>query len=176
VRGIRFNFNIAGPTSPDMIEPLSRWVNGLGWHIQISTNAKQIVALEGLLMRVPSPVVFDHFGHALPPTSVNDAVFGTIRRLIDTGRSWVKMSGAYMLSAIGPSSYADVTALARAYVSAAPERMLWGSDWPHRTLGRNYPNDAILFDLLAEWVPDEATRTQILVRNPEALYGFGKSG
>jgi hypothetical protein len=92
VRGIRFNFNIAGPTSPDMIEPLSRRINDLGWHIQISTNAKQIVALEGLLMRVPSPVVFDHFGHPLPPASVNDAVFGTIRRLIDTGRIWVKMS------------------------------------------------------------------------------------
>jgi D-galactarolactone isomerase len=176
VRGIRFNFNIAGPTSVDMIEPLSRRVNDLGWHIQISTNANQIVALEGLLKRIPSPVVFDHFGHPLPPASVNDAVFGTVRRLIDTGRIWVKMSGAYMVSAVGPPSYADVTALAQAYVSAAPERMLWGSDWPHRTLGRNYPNDAILFDLLAQWVPDEATRTQILVRNPAALYGFGKSG
>jgi len=174
VRGIRFNLNNPGPATVDMIEPLSRRVNDLGWHIQISASAKQIVAMEDLLMRVPSPVTFDHFGHPLPPASTDDPVFGTIRRLIDTGRAWVKMSGAYMASVIGPPTYADVAALAQAYVKAAPDRMLWGSDWPHRTLGRKHPDDAVLFDLLAQWVPNEATRTRILVQNPETLYGFGK--
>src|SRR5215471_12378845 len=108
VRGIRFNLNNPGPATVDMIEPLSRRVNDLGWHIQISASAKQIVAMEDLLMRVPSPVTFDHFGHPLPPASTDDPVFGTIRRLIDTGRAWVKMSGAYMASVIGPPTYADV--------------------------------------------------------------------
>jgi len=175
VRGIRFNLNSAGATTVDMIAPLSARVNDHGWHIQISTNAKQIIALEPLLMRVQSPVVFDHFGHPGQPAGVNDPVFGTISKLIDRGRTWVKLSGAYMDTKVGPPTYADITPVAQAYVKAAPERMVWASDWPHPSQGDKYPNDAILFDLLSQWVPDEATRNRILVQNPETLYGFAKS-
>jgi D-galactarolactone isomerase len=74
---------------------------------------------------------------------------------------------------VGPPSYADSTRLAQAYVKAAPERMVWGSDWPHPT-EKDKPNDAVLFDLLAQWAPDEAARNRILVDNPATLYGFAK--
>ena len=76
---------------------------------------------------------------------------------------------------VGPPTYADVTRVAQAFVKAAPERMVWGSDWPHPT-EKDKPDDAVLFDLLAEWAPDAATRQRILVTNPEELYGFAKSG
>src|SRR6266849_3792141 len=83
---------------------------------------------------------------------------------------------AYSNSKIGPPSYPEATKIAQAFVKAAPERLVWGSDWPHPGLpDNNKPNDALLFDLLTEWAPDEATRNRILVQNPEALYGFGKS-
>ena len=100
--------------------------------------------------------------------------FGIIRRLIDKGRTWVKISGAYLDTKIGPPGYADVTKVAQAFVKAAPERMVWGSDWPHPT-EKDKPDDAVLFDLLAEWAPDEATRRRVLVSNPETLYGFARS-
>src|SRR6266849_598930 len=94
--------------------------------------------------------------------------------MIDEGRTWVKVSGAYSNSKIGPPSYPEATRIAQAFVKAAPERLVWGSDWPHPGLpDTNKPNDALLFDLLTEWAPDEATRNRILVHNPEALYGFG---
>jgi predicted TIM-barrel fold metal-dependent hydrolase len=97
-----------------------------------------------------------------------------MRELIDRGRTWVKLLGAYQDTKVGPPSNADATPIAQAYVKAAPERLVWGSDWPHPT-ENDEPDDAVLFDLLARWVPDETTRNRILVQNPEALYGFEKS-
>jgi predicted TIM-barrel fold metal-dependent hydrolase len=99
-----------------------------------------------------------------------------MRRLIDKGRTWVKVSGAYIETKVGPPTYADATKVAQAFVKAAPERMLWGSDWPHPSLSADHkPDDAVLFDLLSQWAPDEATRHRILVENPETVYGFAKS-
>ena len=173
IRGIRFNLVQAGATSVDMLEPLSKRVNDLGWHVQIHMLGPQIVEIESLLMRLPSSIVFDHLGRVPQPAGVSHPSFATVRRLIDKGRTWVKVSGAYQDTKVGPPSYADTSAVAKAYVSAAPERMVWGSDWPHPTeKPDNKPNDAILFDLLAEWAPEEGTRNRILVQNPAALYGF----
>ena len=173
IRGIRFNLVQAGATSVDMLEPLSKRVNDLGWHVQIHMLGPQIVEIESLLMRLPSPLVFDHLARIPQPAGVNHPSFATLRRLIDKGRTWVKVSGAYHDTLVGPPSYADTSAVAKAFISAVPERMVWGSDWPHPTeKADNKPNDAILFDLLAEWAPHEGTRKQILVQNPAALYGF----
>jgi predicted TIM-barrel fold metal-dependent hydrolase len=99
-------------------------------------------------------------------------LFAQVRALVDKGRTWVKLSGAYISSKVGPPTYADLTPVARAFVKAAPERMVWGSDWPHPSEPNDKPDDAVLFDLLADWVPDEATRHRVLVENPELLYRF----
>lgn len=176
VRGIRFNLAQAGATTPAMIEPLAQRVNELGWHIQINANAATIMSIMDLLERVPSPIVFDHLAHVPEPAGINDPLFARVRALIDKGRTWVKLSGAYQDSKIGPPSYADSSAVARAYAKAAPQRMVWGSDWPHPSERQTKPDDALLFDLLADWAPDEAVRHRILVENPQALYGFPKSG
>ena len=174
IRGIRFNLVQAGATTAEMIEPLSRRVNDLGWHIQIHMKGEQIAAIEDLLLRVPSPIVFDHLGRLAQPNALDNPGFKTISKLIDKGRTWVKLSGAYQDTKVGPPTYSDTVTVARAYIKAAPERMVWASDWPHPT-EKDKPDDAVLFDLLAEWAPEEAIRTHILVQNPATLYGFPAS-
>jgi predicted TIM-barrel fold metal-dependent hydrolase len=176
IRGIRFS--ITDPrnssTSFEMIEPLSKRVNALGWHVQINMTADQIVAAQGLWNRLPSPIVFDHLGHVPEPAGLSHPVFNTIRRLVDKGRTWVKLSVTYDNTKDGPPSYADITRVAQAYVKAAPERMVWGSNWPHPN-EVNKPDDAALFDLMVRWAPDEKTRNRILVENPATLYGFPRA-
>ena len=173
VRGIRFTqFDPeSAATTRDMIEPLARRLAPLGWHAQIHLRADQIVDAADLMLRLPGTVVFDHLGRLSQPAGVNDPAFGVIRRMLDNGRTWMKLSGAYMMG--GPPRYAEASAIARAYVQAAPERMVWGSDWPHPT-EKNKPDDAVLFDLLTDWAPDAATRQRILVDNPALLYDFPK--
>jgi predicted TIM-barrel fold metal-dependent hydrolase len=172
-RGIRFNLVQAGATTVDMIEPLSKRVNDLGWHVQIHMRADQITDAESLWHRLPCPLVFDHLGRLPQPTGIADPAYKVIRKLIDRGRTWVKMSGAYLNSKVGPPTYADATKVAQAFVRSAPERMVWGSDWPHPNLGvTQKPDDAVLFDLLSAWAPEEAIRQRILVENPQILYGF----
>lgn len=178
VRGIRFSLN-GSPngnkpiTTLDMIEPLSKRVNELGWHVQINAGGEQILAAADLWNRIPSPIVFDHMGHIPQPMGTKHPAFALIRKLIDKGRTWVKLSVTYDNTKDGPPTYADVTKVAQAYVQAAPERMVWGSNWPHPN-ETNKPDDAVLFDLLAQWAPNEATRHRILVENPTELYFSNK--
>jgi len=175
VRGIRFNLAQAGATTPEMMEPLSRRVNDLGWHIQINAPAAKIVEVMPILQRVASPIVFDHLAHIPQPEGVNHPLYAQVRALIDKGRTWVKLSGAYADTKVGPPTYADSSAVARAYAKAAPERCVWGSDWPHPSeQSKHLPDDALLFDLLSDWVPDEKARHRVLVENPAVLYDFPK--
>jgi predicted TIM-barrel fold metal-dependent hydrolase len=173
VRGIRFNLVQAGATTVDMLEPLSKRVAGLGWHVQIHQTGDGIVKMEDVLQKVAAPIVFDHMGRIPKDVGVDHPAYAVISRLVDNGSAWVKISGAYMDTKLGPPTYADSTRLAQAFVKLAPQRMVWGSDWPHPTeKADDKPNDATLLDLLAEWAPDEATRRRILVENPAELYGF----
>ena len=176
VRGLRFT--VFDPetavTRVDMIEPLSRRAVDLGWHVQLHMRADQIVDNAALLRRLPSQIVFDHMSRLPQPEGVRHKAFRIVCKLLDRGQAWVKLSGAYLDSRAGPPWYADAGEVARAYVEAAPERMLWGSDWPHPTQMAK-PDDAQLLDLLGEWTPDEATRRKILVDNPAELYGFSAS-
>ncbi|MBV9082879.1 MAG: amidohydrolase family protein [Acidobacteriaceae bacterium] len=171
VHGIRFNLVQAGATTLEMVEPLSKRVTALGWHIEVNASPEQIGSASGLWDRVPCPVVFDHLGHVLRPEE-NDPAFTSIRNLLRSGHGWVKLSGAYLDSKIGPPTYADRKPIAHAYVEAAPKQLVWGSDWPHPSAVGPKPDDAVLFDLLAEWAPDRATRDRILVDNAARLYGF----
>jgi len=173
IRGIRFTqFDPrTAVTTFDMIEPLASRINDHGWHVQIHMRGDQIVEAATLWDRLPCPIVFDHMGRLPQPAGIGYPAFGVIRRLIDKGRTWIKLSGVYLDTKVGAPGYDDITEVARAFVAAAPERMVWGSDWPHSTESHK-PDDAVLFDLLREWVPDEETHRRILVENPQALYGF----
>src|SRR5690242_705990 len=126
VRGIRFNLAQAGATTPEMIEPLSKRINDLGWHIQINAPAAKILEIKDILNRVPSPIVFDHLAHIPEPDGTAHPLFGVVLALIDKGNTWVKLSGAYIDTKVGPPSYSDSSAVARAYVQKAPERLVTG--------------------------------------------------
>ena len=173
VRGLRFT--VGNPqtavVSIDMIQPLARRIAAYGWHVQLNMEADQIAENAEMLRRLPVPVVFDHLGKLPPEQGIRHPAYGVIRGMLDQGKAWLKLSGAYLNTLVGPPAYPDATAVAQAYVVAAPERLVWGSDWPHPTPVMP-PDDAILFDLLLAWAPDERVRNRILVDNPQKLYGF----
>jgi predicted TIM-barrel fold metal-dependent hydrolase len=156
IRGLRFTLDDpkAGATSADTIEPLARRIAPKGWHVQLHFTAGQIVEMEAMLTRLPATIVIDHMARLPQPEGAAHAALTVVRRLLDSGRAWIKLSGPYLDS-----------------LAQAPERCVWGSDWPHPTEEAK-PDDAALFALLSDWTPDEATRRKILVENPAELYGF----
>jgi len=174
VRGLRVNFVTPqswGETTPQMLATLARKAARLGWHVQVFMHPEQIVALESVLAALPVPLVIDHLGRMAPAEGPSAEACGVLRRLLDGGNTWVKLSGAYMRSAA--PGYADTLPLAQALVRAAPERLVWGSDWPHTTEALGTVNDAGLVDLLRAWAGSDAVMDRILVDNPARLYGFG---
>jgi len=174
VRGIRFNLgNAGGATNMSMLEPLAKRIAPMGWHVQFNMSADMLLAAKDVLGRLPCDVVFDHLAHIPEPIGTAHPAFAAVVDLMQKGKAWVKLSGAYQDTKVGPPTYADSTVIAQAYVKAAPERLIWGSDWPHPSEKDNAkPDDAVLFDLMAQWAPAEAVRNRILVDNPAKLYGF----
>jgi predicted TIM-barrel fold metal-dependent hydrolase len=174
VRGIRFNLVQVGATSLEMLEPLSQRVDAMGWHCQVHMNADKIVAASDTFLKIRGKLVFDHLAHC-GQQGVDGEAFKLMRRMLDQGNTWVKLSGLYMDTKAGPPTYSDTVAVAQAFAKAAPNRCVWGSDWPHPTMKPDAkPDDALLFDMLAVCVPDEAARKRVLVDNPAELYDFPK--
>jgi D-galactarolactone isomerase len=172
VRGVRVQFGLGNPVAADEIMPLARRIHVLGWHMQFNMPPDQLVQMESALLGLPVPVIIDHLGRA---TGTDQPQYKTVRKLLDSGRGWVKVSGAYLYGKGTAPDYADASEAARGYIAAAPERCVWGSDWPHpdATSGRvPMPDDVTLLNLLAKWAPDEKLRHRILVENPEKFYGF----
>lgn len=170
VRGIRFNLQQAGATTTDMLSTLAKRITPLGWHVQMNVSSEQIIGARSAIEALPCPVVFDHFGH----TTIGgreDPAFAVIVKLLQANKAWLKLSGAYLDTKVGAPTYAESVPTARAYIQEAPDRLVWGSDWPHPTANIK-PDDAILFDLLLQWAPDAKERHRILVENPAKLYGF----
>jgi predicted TIM-barrel fold metal-dependent hydrolase len=174
IRAARFGLGADAVAMVTALQPLAKRVNDMGWHIDFGASGTQLVALQDLLLNFPAVLVFDHMGRIEQPMGVNHPGFAVMLKLLDKGRTYVKLSMAAGDSKDGPPTFADVTKVAQAYVKAAPERMIWGSNWPHPGEATK-PDDAVVFDLLSQWAPDEATRHRILVENPETLYGFSKS-
>lgn len=176
IRGLRVNFvspQSSGTTTPAMLETLAGKADAWRWHVQVFAHPEQLVAMEPLLARLPVPLVIDHVGRMDPVEGVASPAFDTLRRLLDGGRTWVKLSGVYMRSASGAPAYADMAPLGQALVRYAPFRMLWGSDWPHTTETPGSVDDADLVDVLVNWCgDDDRTLQRVLVDNPAALYGF----
>ena len=173
VRGIRFNMAVGSVTTIDMIEPLAKRIHDLGWHIQINMPPDQLVANENMLQRIPTPIVFDHMARVpVEASPQRELVLAVVRRTVESGRGWVKLTGAYIGSKRGPPTYQDAGAVVADLVRLGPERMLWGTDRPHPTHQQHLPDDALLVDRFVEWVPDESQRRRILVDNPRMLYRF----
>ena len=147
IRGIRFSLGDpkTAAVTADMIEPLAKRVAGLGWHVQINWTSDDIAAADALWKRLPTPIVFDHIGQLPASGGVAHPAYAVMRRLLDAGRAWVKLSVTYTNSRVGPPGYADVVEVGQALVTAVPERLVWGSNWPHPNEPKS-PDDARLFD------------------------------
>ncbi len=175
MRGVRFRM-LDEPELPwEMLGEMAARIAAFGWHIQFQMDGRYFEEREDLLKKLPGTVVIEHIGKFLEPVPPDHPGFRSLLRLTDTGRYWVKLSGAYMLSKSGPPRYSDIGALARELVKRVPERLVWASNWPHpqsRAGALPMPDDATLLDLLLDWAPEEKARNRILADNPAALYGF----
>ena len=175
VRGARFVSAGHHGALPRLSARVAHLVAEFGWHVQFYPAGDDLLAHEEQLLSLPVPVVLDHFAAIPAAGGVGQPAFACLLRLLETGRVWVKLSGP-MRCDPGEFPYASVTPMAQALVQHAPQRLLWGSDWPHVNMnGRQMPNDGDLFDLLSEWVPDAQTRERILVDHPREVYGFKPS-
>jgi len=174
VRGIRFNLAPPGTTTLDMVRPLAQRVAPMGWHVQVNAPASALFEARDIWSDLPCPIVFDHLGRVLQPGALDQRTFAMVRELVQKDKAWVKLSGFYLDSKVGAPTYADSVLVASTYAKESPERVVWGSDWPHPTeqSKNNIPDDAVLFDLLSECVPSDAARNRVLVDNPGRLYQF----
>jgi D-galactarolactone isomerase len=173
MRGVRFRMLDTPALSYDTLEKMAARLATFGWHVQFQMDGRFFEEREDLLGRLPCTLVIEHIGKFLEPVPPEHPGFRSLLRLVDAGRCWVKLSGAYMTSRIGPPLYSDVGQLAKALVRRAPERLVWASNWPHPRLhGEPPPDDAVELDVLLDWAADEKTRSRILSENPAELYGF----
>ena len=173
VRGTRFNFVAHLGGAPELGEfwRIVHRVVPFGWHIVLHFDAKDLPQYASLLDDMPCAYVIDHMARVDASAGVEQAPFLQLLELMGDDRCWVKISGAERLTAGGTPPYDDVVPYARALIAAAPDRVLWGTDWPHPNV-RHMADDGDLVDVLADYAPDEATRNRILVDNPTVLYDF----
>jgi predicted TIM-barrel fold metal-dependent hydrolase len=171
IRGFRVNRTAKAGLSFEVARKLAERVKEFGWHVQFLLDVEDHPDLDTLLGSFATEVVIDHMGRPDPGRGVGTPGFQALIRLLRSGRGWAKLSAPYRTSRQEPP-YDDMTPLAQALVAVAPDRLVWGSDWPHVLLGTTMPNDADLVDQIAVWVPDTDVRRRILVDNAERLYGF----
>jgi len=172
VRGMRMMSHKRGQHVPNYSPNIAARVHEHGWHIQFYPHGADIVEYADKLMALPNSIVLDHFASIPAKGGIDQPAVKAVLKMLDSGRVWLKLSGP-MRCTDEPPPYPSLTPLAHVFVKHAPDRMVWGSDWPHVNLdGMVMPNDGDLLDLLAEWVPDAAVRNRILTQNPQALYGF----
>jgi predicted TIM-barrel fold metal-dependent hydrolase len=187
VRGVRVNLETYGESDPAVallsLQSAARRVMPLGWHVQIYTNLTVIAALRDELRKLPTILVFDHFGRAAAAKGPAQAGFDALLALVSEGKAYVKISAPHRISSL--PDFADAAPLARALIAANADRMLWGSDWPH-TMGapkgeRRDPHvierfrpidDGSALNRLQGWTRDRSEFEKILVHNPARLYDY----
>ncbi|MBI4524950.1 MAG: amidohydrolase family protein [Deltaproteobacteria bacterium] len=181
MRGVRFNLldRPRGNIALDVFDRVAERIVEFGWSVDLHIDPKNLLEQEKRIRTLPLPVVFDHIARINPAEGLNQPAFQLLLDLLRSDRFWVKVSGADKIchrsvhSYIG-LPYVEVIPYARAVIEAAPDRVIWGTDWPHSNnfVPGQTPNDGDLLDLLGEFAPDPKIRQKILVDNPAALYGF----
>lgn len=175
VRGVRVNVvdvqSNKGVLPLNQLRGLAERIAPLGWHMEFLLHVHEFPRLDQQLAGFPVDVVFGHLGYLPTQLGIGDAGFQALLLLLQAGRAWIKLTGPYRLSG-SKLPYADVAPFAHALLDAAPRQIVWGSDWPHVMVKGAMPNDGDLMDILSTWIPDPSIRHQVLVNNPERLYGF----
>lgn len=175
IRGIRLNLTLPAPVCIDDLPALAARIAGLGWHVQLNLPPEWLPDLAPLLAGLPVPMVFDHYGHLPLGKPQAEPAFRVIADLVSAGKAWIKLSGPYIESREGAPDYGDIRPLAARYLDLAPERMVWGSDWPHPSVqARGGPpiDDAAVLRTFVKWCGSSDVAYRVLVRNPQSLYGF----
>ena len=175
VRGARINLSLGVQHQPSDIERVAQCIAPLGWHLQLLMPLDTLVSMASVLHSLPVDVVFDHFGRIPPHTSGQHPAHDLVLSFLHERRAWVKLSGGYLVSPTNSTDDPQLKPLAHSFMDAAIDRVIWGSDWPHATAsaGRQpMPNDAAQVEALARWAGDAHRLHQIMVTNPEQLYGF----
>lgn len=171
-RGIRINL-AAGTRGLRMehAHGLADRIRHLGWHLQFFANFHEQPEIGDLLAELPVPIVIDHFGRIRTSDGVGSPGFRALLRLLARENTWAKLSAPYFVSDCFPQ-YQDILPFAEEMLAVAPDRVVWGTDWPHASAREKLQADADVADLLAKWIPDQANRQRVLVDNPARLYGF----
>lgn len=170
VVGTRFNLVQRGATNESMLEEVADRIRSFGWHIQLHIDAEGFLGLASRLATLPVPVVFDHIARIRTKPELSADIETHLMRMLERGKTWVKLSGTYIASNDHPD-YRDLDAFVGKLLRAHPDRVVWGSDWPHVTESEK-PDDARLMNLIQRWSPHDVVTRKILVENPAKLYGF----
>jgi 2-pyrone-4,6-dicarboxylate lactonase len=173
IRGVRFNFvrHLGGRPDMAFFKRTVRRVKDMGWHLILHLDAQDLVEFDELFKGIPVPIVIDHMGRVKAADGLEQPAFRVLLAWMENEKFWVKICGAERVSSMGPP-FTDAVPFAQRLIAAAPERILWGTDWPHPNVGRHMPNDGDLVDLFAQMAPEPALQQKILVDNPARLYGF----
>ncbi|SFA68780.1 Predicted metal-dependent hydrolase, TIM-barrel fold [Collimonas sp. OK607] len=174
IRGIRYNFvkHLGGVPDLAVIDTMVRRIAPLGWHVVLHLDAENLLDHQDLLRKIDVPFIIDHMGRVKAEQGLEQKPFQLLLQLMrDNPLAWVKICGAERVSA-GTRPFADAIPFAQALIATAPERLLWGTDWPHPNISKDMPNDGELVDLFYAYTEDAAIQQQILVDNPARLYGF----
>jgi predicted TIM-barrel fold metal-dependent hydrolase len=172
VRGVRLNLVFAAGLAMTAAAGLADKIRDLGWHLQFLADVSQIEDLKGLVSRLDIPIVFDHLGHVPVERGVHNRGFQDLLGLVRDGRAWVKMTGAYRVTAMQTPPYDDAAPFVEALLKTGPGQLVTGTDWPHPSITVPVPDDTDLMDMFGSWVGDAELRQKIFVENPERLYGF----
>lgn len=173
VRGVRFNFvkRLVDTTPRDTLLAIAERIKPLGWHIVIYFEAQELPELYDFFTSLPTPVVVDHMGRPDVTKPVDGPEFELFLKLLrENTNFWSKVSCPERLSKSGPDGYDDVVPFARRVVESFPDRVLWGTDWPHPNMKSHMPNDGKLVDFIPRIARTEELQRQLLVDNPYALY------
>jgi 2-pyrone-4,6-dicarboxylate lactonase len=171
VRGVRFNLVAGGGPALERITAVARLIADFNWHVQLYAQSAVLAEAAETLQALPVDVVIDHFGALEPAETITGPSSRVILRLLQNGRTWIKLSGGYMGSKEN-APWADMAAIARGFVETQPDRLVWGTNWPHPVRYDAMPNDGDLLDALHAWLPDTELLQRVLVDNPAVLYGF----
>lgn len=180
VRGIRVNLYqrdghvvYRNGIGLEVVETMASHLRRLGWHVQVWIHAPDLPGLSTRLLRLDVPLVVDHMGRMSTQRGIDDPGFSHLVHMVEKGDAWVKISGADR-NTVQLSPYDDVDVFAHTLLRANPDRVVWGSDWPHINYYEPHkvPNDGVLLNLVSRWIPDAAMRQRVLAKNPATLYGF----
>lgn len=173
VRGVRFNFvrHLGGAPDFGVFDRVVARLPEMGWHLVLHFDAEDLLDYADRILSIPVPIVIDHMGRVRTEHGIDQPAFRKLLAFMRNETCWVKICGAERISSAGPP-FTDAVPFAEALIEEAPDRVIWGTDWPHPNITRHMPNDGDLVDLVPSFAADESLQRKVLVDNPARLYGF----